>query len=329
MAYDGKLLRLAQQKFEADRDAREAKFLAEKEAIFDREPRLRAVDSRLRSTASRIISSALRHGTDPATAVEALREESLALQEEKRALLASLGLEEDALEERPDCPFCGDSGYRGGSVCRCLRAYYAREQQRELSRMLDLGSQSFDTFELDWYPETVVSGGLSVRECMGKNYDLCVEYAHNFGKKPVNLLLFGNPGLGKTHLSAAVAREVSEKGFSVVYDTAAHVFERFETQKFSRDNEEADTDVSRILSCDLLILDDLGTEMTTAFVQSALYQIVNTRLMEKKSTIISTNLRPSELPSRYSPQIASRIEGEYRFLPFVGEDIRKLKKNRR
>ena len=158
-------------------------------------------------------------------------------------------------------------------------------------------------------------------------YDVCANYAHQFGRKPANLLLFGAPGLGKTFLSAAIAREVSDEGYSVVYDTAGHIFERFETQKFGRE-EGADGDVERILNCDLLILDDLGTEMTTAFVQSALYQIINTRLMEKKSTILSTNLMPGEIARRYSPQIASRIEGEYQLLPFFGEDIRKLKKER-
>lgn len=112
----------------------------------------------------------------------------------------------------------------------------------------------------------------------------------------------------------------------MVYDTAGHVFERFEAQKFGRD--EADRDVERVMGCDLLILDDLGTEMLTAFVQSALYQIINGRLLEKKSTIISTNLMPEALGQRYSEQIASRVEGEYQLLPFVGEDIRTLKKKR-
>jgi len=331
MAYDGKVMRLALQKFEEDRRNRENQFQEWKETVFDREPRLKAVDARLRSTASRIIASALRYGTDPTTAVEALREENLALQEEKRELLRQLGLEEDALDERPDCPFCSDSGYRGGSVCRCLRNYYAREQQKELSRMLDLGSQSFDTFDLEWYPDTLMPGkSLTFRQHMEeKVLTYCHEFARQFGRRTENLLMAGPPGLGKTHLSAAIAREVSGKGYSVVYDTATHVFERFEAQKFSREAGEADTDVDRILSCDLLILDDLGTEMTTAFVQSALYTIINTRLLEKKSTIISTNLRPDDLPLRYSPQIASRIEGEYQMLTFLGEDIRKLKKTRR
>ena len=192
--------------------------------------------------------------------------------------------------------------------------------------MLDLGSQSFDTFSLDWYSQEYDADyGRSARENMETVYDVCADYAHQFGKRPGNLLLFGAPGLGKTFLSAAIAREVSSNGWSVVYDTAGRIFQRFEAQKFTRE-EDAGDDVDRVLNCDLLILDDLGTEMTTAFVQSALYQIVNTRLMEKKSTILNTNLMPGEIARRYSPQLASRIEGEYQLLPFFGEDIRKLKK---
>lgn len=329
MAYDGKIMRRALQHFEEDRQAREDRFQERREAVFRRKPRLREIDGELRSTMSRIIAQALRQGTDPRPAVERLRRENLGLQTEKRALLAELGLADDALELQPVCTLCGDTGYRNGQVCRCLRQYYAQEQKKELSRMLDLGNQSFDTFSLDWYPDRMEPGQRrSAREHMEERvYNSCAEYAHSFGRRPGNLLLFGAPGLGKTHLSAAIAREVSEKGWSVVYDTAAHVFERFETQKFGRE-DGAESDVERVLNCDLLILDDLGTEMTTAFVQSALYQIINTRLMEKRSTIISTNLSPEKLAQRYSPQIASRIEGEYQILPFVGEDIRKLKKQR-
>ena len=331
MAYDGRIMHRAMQRFEEDRQAREARFQQRRETVFRRQPRLREVEAELRSTMSRIIADALRRGTDPRPAVERLRDENLGLQAEKRALLAGMGLPEDCLEEQPQCPLCGDTGYRNGQVCRCLRKYYAEEQTRELSRMLDLGNQSFDTFSLDWYSDRVTDGQRrSARSHMEERvYNSCAEFAHGFGRRPQNLLLFGAPGLGKTHLSAAIAREVSRKGFSVVYDTAAHVFGRFETQKFGREEgDEVSSDVGRVLNADLLILDDLGTEMTTAFVQSALYQIVNTRLMEKRSTIISTNLSPEKLAQRYTPQIASRIEGEYQLLPFVGEDIRKLKKQR-
>ena len=328
MAYDGKIMHRALQQVGEDRQAREERFQARRESVFRRQPRLRQIDEELGSTMSRIISSALRHGTDPGPAVEVLREENLRIQEEKRQLLTQMGLPQDCLDERPACALCGDTGYRNGQVCRCLRQYYAREQQKELSRMLDLGSQSFDTFSLDWYPQEYdASFGRSARENMETVYDICADYAHQFGKRPGNLLLFGAPGLGKTFLSAAIAREVSGNGWSVVYDTAGRIFQRFEAQKFTRE-EDAGDDVDRVLNCDLLILDDLGTEMTTAFVQSALYQIVNTRLMEKKSTILNTNLMPGEIARRYSPQLASRIEGEYQLLPFFGEDIRKLKKER-
>ena len=328
MAYDGKIMRRALQQFEEDRRTREERFQARRESIFRRQPRLREIEDELRSTMSRIITSALRHGTDPGPAVEVLREENLRIQEEKRQLLTQMGLPQDCLDEKPACALCGDTGYRNGQVCRCLRQYYAREQQKELSRMLDLGSQSFDTFSLDWYSQEYDADyGRSARENMETVYDVCADYAHQFGKRPGNLLLFGAPGLGKTFLSAAIAREVSSNGWSVVYDTAGRIFQRFEAQKFTRrEDQETAADVERVLNCDLLILDDLGTEMTTAFVQSALYQIVNTRLMEKKSTILNTNLMPGEIARRYSPQLASRIEGEYQLLPFFGEDIRKLKK---
>jgi len=321
-------MRLAQQRFQEDHRDREARFRQRREEIFRRQPRLREIDRELRSTTGRIISSALRHGTDPLPAVEVLREENLALQEEKRMLLAQMGLPEDCLEESPACPGCGDTGYRGGQMCRCLRNYYAREQQKELSRLLDLGGQSFETFSLEWYSEDCNSAlGISARENMDWVYRTCKRYAESFGPGSGNLLLTGDPGLGKTFLSAAIAREVSGEGWSVVYDTAAHVFECFEARKFGR--EEEDSDVERILRCDLLILDDLGTEMTTAFVQSALYQIVNSRLLENRASILSTNLPVEMLERRYSPQVASRLEGEYQVLPFFGQDIRKLKKRQR
>ena len=327
MAYDGRLLRLAQERYETDRSIREAEQSAQREAIYPRRPRLREIDEELRRTASRVLAAALRRGQDPLPEIQRLKEQNLNLQAERKTLLAELGLTEGDLENTPLCSLCGDTGYRGGQMCRCLKAYYVEEERKELSKLLDLGGQSFDTFDTDWYDGQRAPGKTkSAREHMEWVYDTCVEYAHNFGKRPANLLLFGRPGLGKTHLSAAIAREVSGKGYSVVYDTAGHVFERFEAQKFGRD--EADRDVERVLNCDLLILDDLGTEMITTFVQSALYQIINGRLLEKRSTIVSTNLMPEALAQRYSPQIASRIEGEYQLLPFVGEDIRTLKKKR-
>ena len=197
--------------------------------------------------------------------------------------------------------------------------------------MLDLGGQSFDAFSLEWYSEEGSPElGISPRENMDWIYRTCRRYAASFGPGSGSLLFTGDPGLGKTFLSAAIAREVSAEGFSVVYDTAAHVFDRFEARKFGREEGEAvEADVDRVLDCDLLILDDLGTEMTTPFVQSALYTIVNGRLLNRQPSILSTNLKLEELARRYGAQTASRLEGEYQVLPFFGEDIRKLKRERR
>ena len=332
MAYDGRLLRLAQERYEADRSAREADLAEQREQLYARRPRLREIQDQLRRTASRVMAAALRRGEDPLPEIQRLREENLSLQAERQMLLAELGLPDNALEDTPLCPFCNDTGYRGGEMCRCLKTYYVEEQRKELSKLLDLGSQSFDTFDTDWYSDQRAPGKTkSAREHMEWVYDTCVEYAHNFGKKPANLLLFGRPGLGKTHLSAAIAREVSGKGFSVVYDTAVSIFTRFEEQKFARDRleaGEAKDETRRYLGCDLLILDDLGSEMTTPFVQSALYTLVNTRLTRGLSTVISSNLSMDGVRSRYAGQTASRLEGEYRVLRFYGEDIRLLRKKK-
>ena len=330
MAYDGKIVRRALQRFEEDRRDREDRARDRRESVFRRQPRLREIDAELRATMSRILSAALRKGTDPQAAVEALKKQNLGLQEERRLLLEGLGLPADCLEETPACPLCGDTGWRGERMCRCLRAYCAREQQKELSRMLDLGNQSFESFSLAWYSDQEDPAlGVSPRENMEWIYRTCRRYAAGFSPQSGNLLLTGDPGLGKTFLSAAIAREVSGEGFSVVYDTAAHIFERFEARKFGREAGEAvEADVERVLDCDLLILDDLGTELTTPFVQSALYSIVNSRITDRRATILSTNLKLDELGRRYTPQIASRVEGEYQILPFFGEYIRRLKKER-
>ena len=216
-------------------------------------------------------------------------------------------------------------------MCTCLKKLCGEEQIKELSKLLDLGEQSFETFSMDYYSPLPWPGeALSPRENMEFIFDLCSNYARKFGPfKLRNLFLSGAPGLGKTFLSACIARTVSENGFSVVYDTAVNVFARFEEQKFARDRldaEEAKDETKRYLGCDLLILDDLGSELTTPFVQSALYTLINARLMAGKQTVISSNLTMTQVRQRYTPQISSRLEGEYRVLPFYGEDIRLQRK---
>lgn len=328
MSYDGKIMRRALVRFDEDKQRRAEAFEQRRDALYARVPRLKEIEQELKGTLPQIIASALRRGTDPKPAINVLRDSNLELQRERAELLALHGYDADYLDEQPRCALCRDSGYHGEAVCRCLREYYTREQIAELSKLLKMGSETFESFNFDWYSADRNNRSRSPREAAERNYDACQDYARQFSQRSGNLLLFGPPGLGKTFLSTCIARVVSERGYSVVYDTACTIFEQFEVAKFHRDEGEAAEDVKRYMECDLLIVDDLGTEMTTSFVQSALYQLINGRLVAGKKTIINTNLKLAEIGQRYGAQVLSRIEGEYQRLPFIGEDIRKLKREK-
>lgn len=333
MACDGKVLRRAINRLEQQKQRHEAIQEARREEVYRRIPRIARIDAQLRESIIGIIGTALKNGADPVPAISVLRDKNLDLQAEREELLRSYGYPSGYLDFGPQCKKCGDTGYAGMEMCDCLKELYREEQIKELSNLLNLGSQSFDSFEFDLYSDKPWPGvGISPRENMELVYEVCLDYARKFGKYHLNnLLLCGGTGLGKTFLSACIAREVSNRGFSVVYDTAVNVFAQFEEQKFSRDSDDsrdAKDETRRYLACDLLILDDLGTEMTTSFIQSALYQIINSRLVSGRRTIINTNLSEQELQQRYTPQIASRILGEYRKLPFFGTDLRIVKKNK-
>lgn len=333
MAYEQNVLRRATERLEDQRRRREDQQNARRREIYAAIPRVAEIDRQLRRTIVDIIAASLRQGSDPVPAIGVIRDKNLDLQAERAELLVAHGYPADALDDKPACPRCNDTGWRGAVMCQCLKSLCAQEQIRELSKLLDLGEQSFDTFSLDVYsPSPWRGSGISPRENMEMVYEICLNYAQKFGRFYFNnLFLSGAPGLGKTFLSACIARTVSEKGFSVVYDTAVNIFSRFEDKKFSRDAEdtrEARDETRRYLSCDLLILDDLGSEMTTPFVQSTLYTLLNSRLTADRRTVISSNLSMEDVRRRYAPQIASRLEGEYRVLPFFGEDIRLLRKQR-
>ena len=333
MGYEQSVLRRATARLEAQRKAREEAQERLRSEIYTKLPRVAAIDRELRRTITQIIAASLRDGSDPVPAIGVIRDKNLSLQAEKAALLTEHGYPADALDDKPACPKCSDTGWVGANMCACLKALCTEEQIRELSKLLDLGEQSFDSFSLDYYSPLPWPGeSLSPRENMEFIFDVCSSYARKFGRFYFrNLFLTGAPGLGKTFLSACIARTVSESGFSVVYDTAVNIFTRFEEQKFARDKleaGEAKDETRRYLGCDLLILDDLGSELSTPFVQSALYTLINTRLTADKRTVISSNLTMDQVRARYTPQIASRLEGEYRVLPFYGEDIRLLRKQR-
>lgn len=310
--------RLAQAK--ADRESENAKHLSE---AYARVPRLKQIDLQLRRTMVMAAQAVFSQGGDVQAAMEQAKQENLALQQERRELIAA-NFEEGFLDDSPVCTYCGGSGYVGSRMCECLTELCRQEQKKELS-LLSAGKESFSQFRPDFYSDAYdAKYGAAPRTIMERNFRNCRSYAAAFTEHSGNLLFQGGTGLGKTFLSACIARTVADRGYSVCYETAGHLFSKLERAKFNGD-EGARRDAERYTACDLLIIDDLGTEMPGQFVTAALYSLINDRLLAGKPMVISTNLTVEELSRRYSPQIASRLHGSFALIPFVGEDIRVMK----
>lgn len=323
MAYSAEVVqraraRLAQAK--EDRESENRQHLAE---AYTRVPRIKEIDMQLRRTMAQAAQAAFLQGSDGRELMEQIREENLGLQQE-RARLAEENLEEGFLDETPICDKCGGSGYVGSTMCECLRELCRQEQKKEVS-ILSGSKESFNQFRLDYYPDRVdPQYGASPRTIMERNFQNCRRYAATFNLNAGNLLFVGGTGLGKTFLSACIARTVADRGYSVVYETAAHLFGKLEKARFNP-TEESRREAEKFTACDLLIVDDLGTEMPGQFVTASLYSLLNDRMLAGKPMVVSTNLNVDEVSRRYTPQIASRLYGGFQRLTFVGEDIRVLK----
>lgn len=330
MAFEQMILQRAMARLSRRREARERRRFELERRLYAEAPALKQLDAAIQGTMMELtdLIAAGRPVKADGPEITAIRKRNLALQEKRAALLASLGCSADALDDKPACPDCGDTGWAGTEMCRCLRELCAQEQLRELSALLNLtDEQSFDKLRLDVYSDRPWEGQCrSPREQMRRVTEVCRGFSRQFPDYPLkNLLFSGGTGLGKTFLSGCVAREVSGRGFSVVYDTAIRLFTVFESRRFARDQEESQRargDTRRYLNCDLLILDDLGSEMTSPLSQASLYEVVNSRILADKRTIISTNFSQEQIAAHYTPQISSRIRGLFRELTFFGEDIR-------
>ena len=321
MAYSEAVLHRARERLLQEKNLYEAETAARRAQVLQAYPRLREIDQALRQSVAAAEAAAFRRGEDTTAAIAALKEKNLALQREREWILASAELDESVLDPPPFCPHCGGSGYVGSSMCECLRELCRQEQKKELSSLLG-GKESFDGFRLDLYPtEPDPNLGVSPRQLMERTFRRCRRYAREFGAGAPSLLFTGGPGLGKTFLSACIARAVADNGFSVVYDTAGKLFSDFEAVKFGGNQQDL---TRKYLQCDLLIIDDLGTEMTTQFTQSVLYRVLNDRLLENRPVIVSTNLSDQALRQRYSAPIASRLLGAFEVCLFLGQDIRQL-----
>ncbi|MBO7252663.1 MAG: ATP-binding protein [Oscillospiraceae bacterium] len=323
MAYSAEVVKRARARLAQAKEERESENRHHLAEAYTRVPRIREIDMQLRRTMAQAAQAAFLQGSDGRQQLEQVRQENLALQSE-RARLAQQYFEEGYLDDSPVCSRCGGSGYLGATMCECLQELCRQEQKKDVS-ILSGSKENFSQFKLEYYSDRVdPKYGAAPRMIMEKNLNQCRRFAMNFSLNAGNMLFVGGTGLGKTFLSACIARTVTDRGYSVVYETAAHLFSKLEQAKFSP-NEENRREAARFTECDLLIVDDLGTEMPGQFVTAALYSLVNDRLLMGKPMVISTNLNVDEMGRRYSPQIASRLHGGFQRLTFVGEDIRVLK----
>ena len=324
MGYSNEVMQRARARLAAAKADRESENRQHLDEAYAKVPRLREIDRQLRLTMAMAAQAVFSSGGDVNEALENAKQQNLSLQREREKLVR-MYFEEGYLDDSPVCDRCGGSGYVGASMCECLAELCRQEQKKELT-FLNVGRESFDQFRLDYYPDRLDPKlGINVRALMEKTYNTCRKYACGFTERSGNLLFSGDTGLGKTFLSACIARTVADRGYSVVYESAGHLFSNLERAKFSGD-EQAREDVKKYTDCDLLIVDDLGTEMPGQFTTAALYSLVNDRLLAGKAMIVSTNLTVEDLTRRYSPQIASRLRGNFTRVAFLGDDIR-MKRN--
>ena len=301
-------------------DARRAK-------VFSEHPEIAAVDAEIRRVGIEGLRRAVADknkasAEDCKTRIEALRRQ-------QAALLERAGLDRDILAPTHRCAACADTGILpDGRTCDCASALMRGYTMEEIGKSSPLALCHFSTFSLDYYsPAVDPEYGKSPRENMQYILNACRRYAAEFPASGRNLLMVGGCGLGKTHLALSIASDVLEKGYNVLYCSAAGIFKQIEFENFNLSHDG--TTLSGLKNCDLLVLDDIGAEFVTSFVASAFYDLLNTRIIERRSTILTTNYQEDVLTRRYSEKICSRLFGCSTILPFFGEDIRIQRSNSR
>ena len=318
MPYDPQVVKAAREQLEERRAAAIGNAAALRERLCAEIPRLGEIERELAAALPEITHIILDHGSPEA--IERIRQHNLALQEERTALLHRAGYAVDGFEPQYTCPHCEDTGYVDGRVCDCYRTLLRQEACRRLSEMSSLKLTDFDSLNLGYYDTAVDPKlGISLRENMQNNIDCCRRYADSFSPTSRSLLLFGPTGLGKTHLALAVAKTVTEHGFSVIYSSTQPLLRRMTDETFGREEGGCEEQLS---SCDLLVLDDLGMEYINDASRACLYTVLNNRLLQGRPTVISTNLSILQIKDRYGEQISSRIIGNYITLRFAGMDVR-------
>lgn len=283
-------------------------------------PEILAVESEMAQAGLSVIK-AIGMGKDAAGYIENLAKINLSAQNKRSQLLKSAGFPEDYLKVHYYCSACEDKGFVNGKMCRCHKQILKTLAYEKLCSRFPLDKCTFQNFNLDLYPDN--GEGITPRTRMESVLEFCKNYADDFSSSSSSILMYGATGLGKTHLSLAIAGKVIQQGYGVIYASSQNILNKLENEKFGK-IEKGDTE-SNLIECDLLILDDLGAEFKTQFTVSAIYNIINSRMLNGKPTIISTNLTLKEIESTYTPRIASRILSEFTLIQFDGTDIRQIK----
>ena len=295
------------------------------EEVYQKLPEFKALDESI-SILSVQYGKKLLNGD--ARALASLKEELEILRSSKKNLLISAGFPENYLEPIYDCPDCKDTGYIGNQKCHCFKRaviglLYEQSNIKEFPT-----EASFDNFSLDFYSPSIYdkTTGRSARTIMEDTLKICHRFIDTFGKEFQNLFFYGSVGVGKTFLSTCIAREIMDREFSVLYFSAPQLFSALSQPKFDKNDVDAKNMSEHIFNCDLLIIDDLGSEYTNAFIAAQFFTCINERLIHRKSTIISTNLSLESIADLYTERSFSRITSSYALLKIIGDDIRIKKK---
>ncbi len=325
MSYSKETLLRATQILESRRNKAQRIQLAHHMEVTDKIPEIAKYEAKLAETGLAVVK-ALGMGKDAKSYIETLSKLNLSIQDSIKKSLVENGYPENYLETPYTCKKCCDTGFIEGYICECRTQLLKEIAKDSLASVSQSADCTFDNFSTDYYPLPADEHtGVSPRKRMTDVLEYCKCYAEDFSLDSENLYFHGATGLGKTHLSLAIANTVAENGFKVIYDSAQNILSSLEREKFSYNNNGERE--NEILDCDLLIIDDLGSEFSTQFTVSAVYNIINTRLNRSKPVIISTNLTKNELEAKYSQRVMSRIIGGYVSILFLGKDIRQLKKD--
>lgn len=294
-----------------------------KQVICEKIPRIKEIYRLLTQTGVRLSKSIFIEHIDSKTIIEQLKNENLTLQKELCELLVMNRYPFDYLNLSFQCNACLDTGYVNGMKCSCLKQLISKINVNNLNQTIDMQSMRFDNFHLEYYSDVKCDKAASPREQMGDILEYCEGYAQNFRKNAPNILMMGETGLGKTHLSLSIANCIVNKGFTTLYISSLDLFRTLQNEYYGRGSDK--NTMQSVFEADLVIIDDLGAEFDNQFHISSLYNIINTRLNSGKPTLINTNFTPAELEKRYSSRIASRLMTMYQCLKFMGKDVRQVK----